>query len=292
MKRNCPLGSTPLAVKFCEWLVFGMENFYNEYHSYIVPTALTLGLYFVLFTVIPFLFRKITGSKPVRQIVNSKAVATVANVVKPKPVFSFEFREVSGERAMAAFESAKTEGKGIPVLIGGGEHYRQSLADSAQYRKSKAESLRLATASPDPYKSKAKPRMPGTWENVGPFQDDGHPFLVKLHPEGFRELVTLAYIPAETSAEIPAYLQMGGWNAVPEADIMVALFRKWQRDYGAEIVAVSLDAIDVRVSRKPATREEALLLAREHRKFCATGTTLAEGAAELMSTNWWHFYWD
>jgi Domain of unknown function (DUF4253) len=134
--------------------------------------------------------------------------------------------------------------------------------------------------------------MPGTWENVGPFTDDGHPFLVKQHPAGFKEVVTLAFIPAETSAEVPAYLQLGGWNAVPEADIMVALFRKWQRDYGAEIVAVSLDAIDVRVSRKPETREEALLLAREHRKFCNAGATLAETAAELMETDWWHFYWD
>jgi Domain of unknown function (DUF4253) len=279
-------------VKFCKGLVLVMEHFFNEYESYIVPTIITLSLYFVLFTVIPFLFRKAVGSKPAQTIAKSSVVTSAAQVLNPKPVFSFAFREVPGEHAMAAFEAAKTEGKDIPVLIGGGEDYRQGLANSAQYRKSTQDSLRLATAHPDPYRFKSKPRMPKDWVDAGPFTDDGHPFLVKLHPTGFKPIVTLAYIPAETSADISAHLQLGGWNAVPEADIMVALFRKWQRDYSAEIVAVSLDAIDIRVSRKPQTREEALLLAREHLKFCLTEATLGESAAELMATNWWHFYWD
>ncbi len=52
------------------------------------------------------------------------------------------------------------------------------------------------------------------------------------------------------------------------------------------------DTLDIRVSRKPETREEALLLAREHKKFCDSGATLVESAAELMQINWWHFYWD
>lgn len=269
-----------------------MESFINDYWSYAVGLAIVLTIYFAISTVVPFLFQKAVGSRPARQIAKSKTAKAVAKVVNPKPEFSFEFREVAGENAMAAFEAAKSEGKGIPVLIAGGEHYRQSLADSAQYRKTTAESLQLADRYPDPYPFKTKPRMPKTWTDAGPFTDDGQPFLVKEHNKGFRPVVTLAFIPAKSSADIPAFLRLGGWNAVAEADIMTALFRKWQRDYGAEIVAVSLDAIDVRVTRKPATREEALVLAREHLKFCATGATLAEAAAELMATNWWHFYWD
>jgi Domain of unknown function (DUF4253) len=269
-----------------------MQDFLNDPWPYIVGLAIVSAIYFFIYTVLPFLFRKITDSKIAVVVRTSKAVSAVANVVNPKPVFTFEFQEISGENAMAAFEAAKTDGKFVPVIIGGSEHYRQNLADSAQYRKTTEESLRLADVFPDPYQYKAKPRMPKAWSDAEPFSDDGHPFLVKQHPKGFKPVVTLAHVPAKSPAEIPAYLRLGGWNAVPEADIMVALFRKWERDYGAEIVALSLDAIDVRVSRKPASREEALVLAREHLKFCATEATLAESAAELMVTNWWHFYWD
>jgi Domain of unknown function (DUF4253) len=267
-------------------------SFEKDIWPYIVGFGLVSIIYGTIFYVLPFLFRKIFGSKPVQNVAKSKVVAKAANIVNPKPVFSFEFREVSGENALAAFEAAKTEDKGRPILIGGGEHYRQGIADSAQYRKSAKESLRLAAAKPDPYPFKVKPRLPKTWSPAGPFPDDGHPFLVKEHLQGFKPIITLAYIPAESAADLPAHLRLGGWNAVPEAHIMVALFRKWQRDYGAEIVAISLDAMDVRVTRKPATREEALVLAREHLKFCSTGATIAEAAAALMETSWWHFYWD
>jgi Domain of unknown function (DUF4253) len=267
-------------------------SFEEDIWPYIVGFALVSVIYGTMFYMLPFLFRKALGSKPAQNIAKTRVVAATSNIVKPKPVFSFEFREIEGQEAMAAFEAAKTEGKGIPVIIGGAEHYRQGIADSAQYRKSTQDSLRLAEANSDPYPFKSKPRMPRAWEHAGPYPDDGHPFLVKEHPEGFKPIVTLAYIPAASSADLPAHLRLGGWNAVPEAHIMVALFRKWQRDFGAEIVAISLDAIDVRVTRKPTTHEEALVLAREHLKFCATGATIAETAAELMETNWWHFYWD
>jgi hypothetical protein len=254
--------------------------------------AVALAIYFVLFEGLPFLYRKKFGSQPAQQMAGSKGVQSVVNVVTQKPVFSYQFEEVSGETAMAAYEAAKTASKGIPVLIGGGEHYRQSIADDTKYRKSPQEYLALATASPEPYVYRAKPRTPKTWEDVEPFSDDGQPFLVKEFDGSFKPIVTLAFIPAQSNADIPAYIWRGGWNGVAEADVSVALFRKWQRDFGAEIVAVSLDAIDVRVARKPATRDEALVLAREHLRFCATGATLAETAAELMATNRWHFYWD
>jgi hypothetical protein len=269
-----------------------MDTFMTDYWPYVVGLALTLSIYFVMFTVMPFLFRKAVGSKPAQTIKTSKAVAAVANVVKPKPVFPFEFCEVAGESAMAAFEAAKIEGKGIPVIIGGGEGERMSLADMMQYRNLTEYYLREADAKPDPYASKAKPRMPKDWVKAGPFPRDDHPFLVKNFNEGFKPVVTLAYIPAASSAEIPAHLKLGSWNAVPDANVFVALLRKWQRDYGAELVALRVDCMDIRVTRKPATREEALSLAREHLKFCATGATIAEAAAELMETKWWHFYWD
>jgi hypothetical protein len=269
-----------------------MINFENDIWPYIVGLALALGIYGVIGYIIPFLFKRAVGSKPAQTALNSKPVTAVAEAVKPKPVFAFEFREVAGERAMAAYEAAKTEGKGVPVLIAGGESLRRSLAEAMRYRNLTEYYLQKADRKPDPYATKTKPRLPKQWPDVGPFKDDGQPFLVKAHPDGFKPVVTLAFIPAATTAEIPAYLKLGSWNAVPDADVFVSLLRKWHRDYGAELVALREDSLDIRVARKPETREEALVLAREHLKFCATGATTAEAAAELMQTNWWHFYWD
>jgi Domain of unknown function (DUF4253) len=88
-------------------------------------------------------------------------------------------------------------------------------------------------------------------------------------------------------------LKLGSWNAVPEAEVFVALLRKWRRDYGAELVALSTDTMDFRVTRRPTTQQEALVIAREHAKFCpSTELTIAERAAELMQLDWWHFWWD
>ena len=77
----------------------------------------------------------------------------------------------------------------------------------------------------------------------------------------------------------------------------VAVHRKWREEYGAQIVGISGDTINMRVSRRPATREEALALAREQFLYCSDlvlqGTeTLEVLAASLMESDWWYFWWD
>lgn len=254
------------------------------------------GYAFGLFAVLTILGSFHLLSRLFGRLRSSKAGQTVAtqmsNAIRPPAVFPFAFVEIEGQNAMVAFEAAKAKGGPIPILINGGEAVRNGLAEMMKYRKSTEHYLKSAAANPNPFAFKSKPRMPGQWVESGPFSDDGQPFLIKKLPSGFQPVVTLASIPAASSADIPAYLRLGGWNGIAEADVWVALFRNWQRDYGAELVAVSLDAVDIRVSRKPEAREQALLLAREHKKFCDSGATLAESAAELMQTNWWHFYWD
>ncbi len=233
------------------------------------------------------LFGKAKQTAPLQQVIKR----TVA-VVNPPAVFPFEYIEIPGTEAAAAFERAKTEGKGIPLLIGGGADMRQGLADMMKYRKPSAQDyLRMASEKPNPFASKAKPQAEGTVPTHGPLTEP--PFLVREQPEGFKPIVTLAYIPAASSADIPAFLKLGGWNGIVEAEVFVALFRKWQRDYGAELVAISMDAMDIRITRTPDTKTEAMALAREHQKFCHTNeATLAEIADGLMHIKWWHFYWD
>jgi hypothetical protein len=62
-------------------------------------------------------------------------------------------------------------------------------------------------------------------------------------------------------------------------------------------VGLSHDVVNIRVRRKPATRAEALDLAREQYAYCSdiieqgVGTVSALAAA-LMENDWWYFWWD
>jgi Domain of unknown function (DUF4253) len=272
-----------------------MNFSYENIEAYAVGLGISLAIYGVMFMLLPYLFSKFIPAKVPRisRVVTGAATA-VQNAIKPKYVFPFQTFEVKGDEAMAAFEAAKTDGNGVPVIIGGDELMVQGLADMMSYRKPAPEDyIRKAGNNPNPYPTKSSPKMPKVWPRVGPFDKQRNPFSIHLFPEGFKPVVTIAYMPAQSASDIPAFLKLGSWNAVPEAEVFVALLRKWQRDYGAELVALTMDVIDIRIARRPATQQEALVLAREHAKFCpSTEVTLAERAAELMQLDWWHFWWD
>jgi Domain of unknown function (DUF4253) len=68
---------------------------------------------------------------------------------------------------------------------------------------------------------------------------------------------------------IPAYLRWGGWNDCPAPEYHVAAMRSWRDRYEAELVGMSSDTINLRVSRRPKTRDKALALAREHYVYCS-----------------------
>jgi hypothetical protein len=113
-------------------------------------------------------------------------------------------------------------------------------------------------------------------------------FLSKVH---------IALIPTDDWTEIPAYLRYGNWNECPAPEYQVAALRSWRDRFGAELVGMAFDTINMRVSRRPGTREEALALAQEQYVYCSDiidqGTqTYSRLAASLMSSNWWFFWWD
>jgi uncharacterized protein DUF4253 len=109
--------------------------------------------------------------------------------------------------------------------------------------------------------------------------------------------VYIGLAPTDDWTTIPAYLRWGGWNACPASEYHVAAMRTWRDRYGAELIGMSFDTINLRVANKPGTREEALALARDHYTYCndiidqGFGTTSAL-AADLMANDWWYFWWD
>lgn len=96
---------------------------------------------------------------------------------------------------------------------------------------------------------------------------------------------------------IPAILRWGDWNGCPKPEEHVAALRSWRDRYGAELVGISSDVINLRVTSRPKTRDEALALAREQYIYCPDNIdqgvqTYSALAAALMDSDWWYFWWD
>jgi hypothetical protein len=109
--------------------------------------------------------------------------------------------------------------------------------------------------------------------------------------------VYIGLAPTDDWTAIPAFLRWGGWNDCPPAEYHVAALRTWRDRFGAELVGISADTINLRVATKPKTREEALAVARDQYIYCediidqGVGTYSAL-AANLMADDWWYFWWD
>jgi hypothetical protein len=109
--------------------------------------------------------------------------------------------------------------------------------------------------------------------------------------------VNVGLIPTDDWTTIPAHLRWGGWNACPHPEYHVAALRSWRDRFGAELVGLGTDVMDVRVARPPQSRADALDLAREHHVYCADTVdqgvgTLNALAALLLGNEWWSFWWD
>jgi hypothetical protein len=137
---------------------------------------------------------------------------------------------------------------------------------------------------------------------IGVWPDDPKPSIVftipynmstrKAHPQ-----VAMALLPTTRSWEVFAHLKFGAWNECPAPAEHVAIAERWNRLYGAEVVGVTHDVVEMNVARPPADRDAALALAREHYIYCTDiveqGTgTLAKLAASLLNGKAWYFWWD
>jgi hypothetical protein len=134
----------------------------------------------------------------------------------------------------------------------------------------------------------------GEW----PAQNDYVPGLSVTMDRGRTlEKVNVGLIPTDDWTTIPAHLRWGGWNACPHPEYHVAALRAWRDRFGAELVGLGTDVMDLRVARPPQSRAQALDLAREHYVFCHDSVdqgvgTLSGWAALLLGHEWWSFWWD
>lgn len=113
----------------------------------------------------------------------------------------------------------------------------------------------------------------------------------------YLEKAYIIVVPTKDWTEIPAYLRWGDWNENPPPEFHVSAFRSWRDRYGAELIGISGEVLNLRVKKKPRSRQEALDLARElydyDKDIVDQGVeTLSNLAAALKAYEWWYFWWD
>jgi hypothetical protein len=111
------------------------------------------------------------------------------------------------------------------------------------------------------------------------------------------DTVYVARVKISASWEIPAVFQFGGGNDVPQTEVHCAVWKYWEKEFGAHIVGISHDIIEAKVFAPPASKERALELAKEQYAYCSDivnqgAETIARLGAMLLNSDQWYFWWD
>lgn len=234
---------------------------------------------------------------------------------KLRAAFPYPVTTVPGGDAMAAWERIHAEGKGWPVIVGGDEGL-DAICDQFSLDTPSILSPGAADHSLQPVAqviaASRTITMPGDLAKWGGADSNLEPAhgpwperagqvamtvatdLMAGKPFARVHIVTL---PTRSSWEAPAYLRWGGWNACPPPEYQCAALRGWQERYGAELIGIDRDTINLRVKRRPKDRAEALALAKECYAYCPDNVDQGVGtiealAATLMANDWWFFWWD
>lgn len=216
----------------------------------------------------------------------------------------FEMISVPGHEAVQAWEKLRGRPGQTPIILGGHEDVQpmvesfegdtksaqQVLADAAQIDP-KRWLREQYDADPDLYAVEPAvwPKAPGEQRGLSAHLD-----AVKQRPKG---QVLIALMPTANAWEVPAFLRYGGWNDCPPPEVHAALHRRWHEKWGAEIACMAGDVVECVVARPPATREEAMKLAREQFVYCPDivhqGVQSLEALANLLQGGkTWYFWWD
>lgn len=112
-----------------------------------------------------------------------------------------------------------------------------------------------------------------------------------------RHQVWIGLLPIRLFWETAAVMRFGDWNAVPPPEIHVALHRRWNEEFGAELVSMTHDTIEFDVARPPTSREAAMRLAELQYDYCPDNVDQGVGsiealAAMLLGSRIWYFWWD
>jgi hypothetical protein len=236
---------------------------------------------------------------------NQQKTATTPPPQPEPPSFAYELLCVPGSEAVAKAKNLRNEWRGshTPIILGPKDEF-ENLADLlSQVPESPEEILRRSmTFDLEPWITNrveesaplAELTDPAAWR---PGDAQAIEFAAVTKGKEFHPWVWIARIPTAHPFEAPAWLKFGNWNACPSPEDHVALWRRWQEKYGAEILCVTGDVIEATVSRPPESKEACYALAREQFAYCDDIVTQGVGSIDALATAvhrspYWFFWWD
>lgn len=245
------------------------------------------------------------------------AAAQAASRERAIAAFPYERIVVPGRDAWLEWQRLRESDRGYPVIVGNeeelgrvAEQYNwdnpEVVATAFVANRSVGQILDAARKLHIPddinrwYEAEAGGALAppsGFWPLLGAAPRSGPDLVTDIMTGEFLPEIFILLIPTDKGCEVPAYLKWGGWNYCPPPEYHVALLQSWYERYGAEFVGCSGDLINLRASRPPKTRADALALADEEYRYCPDmieqGTGSVEmRAAQLMGDPWWDLWWD
>lgn len=119
------------------------------------------------------------------------------------------------------------------------------------------------------------------------FAEAGNLGWVRAAPGQYR----LALVPVGRPADVPA---CWGGATTPAEDVsaLSAMLRSWEDRFGATLITLGSDVLELAVAAPPKNLYRALAVAAEHRSFCPDGSrheSLREYAKGLVNQRYWRF---
>ncbi|MGV6812560.1 MAG: DUF4253 domain-containing protein [Brevirhabdus sp.] len=240
------------------------------------------------------------------------------------PDFPYPLERVAGKDALSRWEELVAQGDGVPVILG-------SASDVARVGEW-ADSERSAFDVPKPADVIAKAKQLQAPQAIWDMRQAEQEAFAREYPDfaadaplveeeliGSRPIwpsrlsapisyyswrtgkpyddVYITVLPTRSPTHVPAWLNMGGWNANPAPEYHVALLEHWHELYGAVPVVMGPDIIELRVDRRPVDWQEALDVAKtmylyDHDIVWQGVGSIAALAASLQVSDYWYFWWD
>jgi hypothetical protein len=232
---------------------------------------------------------------------------------------TYERVTVPGEHALAEWERLTGTGRGWPVVIGGDQDLdriaEQFSLDDPVVAGARFPGMRLRSPAhilaasdrirfPQDLRKWSGAYQPedlraplGEWPTKVEGGDPGLSVSLDLVSGKFHDRVHILLLPIKNSWEAPAYLRWGGWNACPPPEYHIAALRDWHNQFGADLIGINGDTMNVRTQTRPKDREQSLALARDLYGYCPDIVdqgvgSIAALAAGMMASDWWYLWWD
>lgn len=138
--------------------------------------------------------------------------------------------------------------------------------------------------------------MIGDWPDEE-FANNNSALLYNVHDDEMLSEVYVMKLHCENSYDVFAHTNYGGWNEVPNSPEQYAIWKYWNKKFGAEVISLGSDIIEGYVPKPINDREKALALAWEFYAYCPECVDQGAGSISNVAgysnlSNIWFFWWD